>query len=163
VAEAGADAAAGVARELNLRAVEHLLGYLLAQAEVPTRRSFQRHIGEPFALRPVEFTLLALLMGGRHALPKQIGAALQLPAPHVTTLVDRLVERGLIERHRHPGDGRAVQVQLTRDGEALAQASHAMSQTMEDGALAALSVTERRQLRRLLLKLAQAGSTEPEG
>lgn len=161
-AEAGPTTAAS-AQGLNAVAVEHLVGYLLAQAEVPTRRSFQRQIGEPFAVRPVDFTLLAMLMGGRHALPKQIGAALQLPAPHVTTLVDRLAERGLVERRRHPGDGRAVKVQLTREGEALAQAAHAVSRTMEEGALAALSAAEQRQLRRLLLKLARTGASAPAG
>jgi hypothetical protein len=46
---------------LDSSAVEHLLGYLLAVAEVPTRRTFQHHIGGPFDLRPVEFTLLVLL------------------------------------------------------------------------------------------------------
>jgi DNA-binding MarR family transcriptional regulator len=141
---------------LDSRAVEHLLGYLLALAEVPTRRSFQAHIGGPFGLRPVEFTLLAALMGGRHALPKQIGAALRLPAPHVTTLVDRLAARGLVERRRHPEDGRAVQVQLTADGEALAARTHAISLTMEEAVQAPLDAAERRQLRRLLLKVAQA-------
>lgn len=142
--------------ELDAGAVEHLLGYLIAIAEVPTRRAFQRHVGEPFDLRPVEFTLLALLHANGLASAKQIGSALRLPAPHVTTLVDRLAARGLVGRGRDPHDGRAVRIVLTDAGHALAEKLRAVAATMEDSLQAALSVGERSQLRRLLLKLAKA-------
>lgn len=143
------------AAELDGSPVEHLLGYLLALAEVPTRRAFQRHVGHPFDLRPVEFTLLMLLQGNGRAAPKQIGAALRLPAPHVTTLVDRLLARGLVTRGRDPDDGRAVRVQLSDAGQALATRLQKVSLTMEEGLQAQLTLTERTQLRRLLLKLAR--------
>lgn len=141
---------------LDARGVEHLLGYLLALAEVPTRRVFQRAVGEPFRLRPVEFTLLVLLLDNGAASPRQIGPALRLPPPHVTTLLDRLAERGLLERHRHPDDGRAVQVVLTLAGAALARQAKAAAATMEGALQAALTPSERMRLRALLLKLARA-------
>lgn len=151
-----APAAAGEA--LDTRGVEHLLGYLLAIAEVPTRRVFQQAIGEPFGLRPVEFTLLVLLRDNGAASPKQLGPALRLPPPHVTTLLDRLAERGVLQRRRHPADGRAVQVVLTEAGHALADAAHAASRSMEDELLAVLTPSERMRLRALLLKLARVPS-----
>lgn len=144
------------AAELDRSAVEHLLGYLLAMAEVPTRAAFQRHVGDPLALRPVEFTLLVLLHANGRASPKQIGHALRLPAPHVTTLLDRLTARGLVERGRDPDDGRVVRVALTADGAGLAERLRGIAQTMEDGLQAVLSSVERTQLQRLLLKLAGA-------
>lgn len=147
------------AAELDGSPVEHLLGYLLALAEVPTRRAFQRHVGHPFDLRPVEFTLLMLLQGNGRAAPKQIGAALRLPAPHVTTLVDRLLARGLVTRGRDPDDGRAVRVQLSDAGQALATRLQKVSLTMEDGLQGQLTPAERTQLRRLLLKLARVSDT----
>jgi MarR family transcriptional regulator for hemolysin len=147
---------APLADALDARGVEPLLGYLLALAEVPTRRVFQRAVGEPFRLRPVEFTLLVLLLDNGAASPKQIGPALRLPPPHVTTLLDRLAERGLLERHRHPDDGRAVQVVLTLAGEALARQAKAAAATMEDALQDALTPSERMRLRTLLLKLARA-------
>ncbi len=143
---------------LDARGVEHLLGYLLAVAEVPTRRVFQRAVGEPFGLRPVEFTLLVLLLDNGAASPKQIGPALRLPPPHVTTLLDRLAERGLLERRRHPDDGRAVQVVLTLAGDALARQAKSAAATMEDAMQAALTPSERMRLRALLLKLARAAA-----
>jgi DNA-binding MarR family transcriptional regulator len=145
-----------VADELDTRGVDHLIGYRLALAEVATRRVFQQAVGEPFGLRPVEFTLLVLLLDNGPASPRQIGPALRLPPPHVTTLVDRLAERGLVERRRHPDDGRAVQVVLTDDGRTLATRARAAASTMEDGLLAALSASDRMRLRTLLHKLALA-------
>jgi DNA-binding MarR family transcriptional regulator len=152
----GAAPAPGHGDALDARSVEHLLGYLLAVAEVPTRRIFQQAIGEPFGLRPVEFTLLALLLDNGPASPRQIGPALRLPAPHVTTLLDRLARRALLQRRRHPDDGRAVQVVLTDEGRALAARAQAVAATMEDGLLAVLSPSERMRLRTLLRKLARA-------
>lgn len=144
--------------ELDPGFAGHLVGYLLALAEVNTRRAFQRRVGEPFELRPVEFTLLALLQANGCASAKQIGQALRLPAPHVTTLVDRLTERGLVERGRDPDDGRAVRIGLTAAGAALADRLHGVAATMEDDVLAVLEPAEQATLRRLLLKLARAGA-----
>jgi len=142
--------------EFGAGVVEHLLGYLLALAELPMRQAFQRHVGQPFDLRPVEFTLLVLLHANGQAAPKQIGSALRLPAPHVTTLVDKLAARGFVSRGRDPHDGRAVRVALTENGQVLAARLRDVSLTMEDAPQSALSATERTQLRRLLLKLARA-------
>ena len=150
---------AASADELDARGVEPLLGYLLALAEVSTRRVFQQAIGQPMQLRPVEFTLLVLLLDNGAASPRQIGPALRLPAPHVTTLLDRLAGRGLLARRPHPDDGRAVQVVLTDTGRALAERARAVAATMEDRLDAALSAAERQRLRTLLLKLARAGTS----
>jgi DNA-binding MarR family transcriptional regulator len=147
------------AAELDATGVDHLLGYLLALAEVPTRRAFRQHVGEPFALRPVEFTLLIMLQVNQRASATQIRHALRMPAPHVTTLVDRLRARGLVQRTRDPHDGRAVRITLTPAGHALAGRLQAVSAHMEDGVQAVLTAAERTQLRQLLAKL--AGSVRP--
>ena len=141
---------------LSSPGLDHLLGYLLALAEVPTTAAFRRHVGEPFGLRPVEFTLLMLLHSSHSASPTQIRHALRLPAPHVTTLVDRLAERGLLQRGRDPHDGRAVRISLTVDGAALAARLQPVAARMEDEVQAALTPAERTTLRRLLKKLAGA-------
>ena len=136
--------------------LDHLLGYLLALAEVPTTAAFRRHVGGPFGLRPVEFTLLMLLQANQRASATQVRHALRMPAPHVTTLVDRLAERGLLQRGRDPHDGRAVRITLTAEGAALAGRLQAVAAHMEDEVQAALTAAERTTLRRLLKKLAGA-------
>lgn len=136
--------------------VDHVMGFLLALAQVPARRAFQRSVGEPLALKPVEFSLLLLLLVHHGAAPKQLAAWLRVPAPQVTLLVDRLSERGLLERRRSPHDGRALQIHLTDSGSALAQRAQRLSQGMEQAFLAPLSPGERAMLRELLLKLVLA-------
>ena len=54
----GAPAPAG---RLNLGAMQHLTGFLIAMVDAPARRVYQRYIGKPFELREVELTLLVLL------------------------------------------------------------------------------------------------------
>jgi len=161
-ADAADRAGRGGARQggLDASSVEHLLGYLLALAEVPTSAAFRRHVGEPYGLKPVEFTLLMLLKSNRRASATQIRRALRMPAPHVTTLVDRLVERGLVQRARDPDDGRAVRISPTAAGAALADKLQGVAAHMEDHVQAALTAAERTQLRRLLVKLARSGDAE---
>ncbi|MDP3084458.1 MAG: MarR family winged helix-turn-helix transcriptional regulator [Rubrivivax sp.] len=153
----------GAGAALDSAGVQHLLGFRLAMVDVQARRIFQRHIGAPFKLRPVEFTLLALLLGNVAAAPKQISQTLQMPPPNVSVLLDRLAERGLVQRQRSPTDGRAWQITLTAAGSELAQRAHAISLTMESGLLAALSPGERALLQELLAKLGRGAADEAAG
>ncbi|MGL4808685.1 MAG: MarR family winged helix-turn-helix transcriptional regulator [Giesbergeria sp.] len=143
---------------LDQAGMQHLMGYRLALAEVASRRVFQRHVGTPFKLRPVEFTILVLLLGNGSATPKQLAQTLGLPPSNVTVLVDRLVERALMQRERSATDGRAMNLHLTDKGTELARRVQRVSLTMESGLLAMLSVGERAMLAELLHKLVHTGA-----
>lgn len=145
------------AARLDQRAMQRLVGYQLTLAEVASRRVFQRHIGTPFKLRPVEFTILVLLQENQRATPKQLALALGVPPPNVTVLVDRLEQRGLLQRQRSTTDGRAMNLQLTDKGAELARRAQRVSSSMESGLLAPLSAAERAMLGELLHKLTQGG------
>lgn len=138
--------------------VSHLMGFLVAMAAAQTRQVFQQHLGAPFELRTVEFTLLMLLLKNGSASPKQLARTLDMPAPNVTVLVDRLAARSLVERRRSSTDGRALQVLLTPAGQALARDAHARSLSSEAALLQRLSPAEQGMLRELLLKLARPGA-----
>jgi DNA-binding MarR family transcriptional regulator len=140
---------------LDETALGHLVGYRLARADVPARRAFMRHVGTPLKLRPVEFSLLVLLLANGSASAKQVGQSLDLPPPQVTMLVDRLVERGFVQRRRSARDARALELTLTAAGRELAQRAHRISLTMEAPLLQALSPAERAMLFELLAKLAR--------
>jgi len=140
---------------LDQAGMQHLMGYRLTLAEVASRRVFHRHIGTPFQLRPVEFTILVLLLGNGSATPKQLAQTLGMPPPNVTVLVDRLVERALAKRERSTTDGRGLNLRLTDKGTELAKRVQHVSQTMEAGLLAPLSAAERAMLAELLHKLTQ--------
>lgn len=151
-ARRGASAHSG----LDQAALGHVLGYQLARASIHTRAAFQRAIGEPLRLRPVEFTILQLLRQNRRATQKQLARALAITAPGMTVLLDRLEARGLILRERNENDKRSVFVLLAAAGEALAEESLQASRDMEAETLRGLSAGERMMLFELLERIARA-------
>lgn len=45
-----------------------------------------------------------------------IGKCLMMPKPHITVIVDRLIEAGCVERKNDPKDRRIVNISLTQKG-----------------------------------------------
>lgn len=84
---------------------------------------------KPFGLTFARYEVLVLLSFSRTgSLPLgKIGERLQVHATSVTPLVQRLAAAGLIDRTRHPDDGRAVLASLTEKGRrVLAEATEAV-------------------------------------
>ena len=73
----------------------------------------------------------------------------------MTNRVDRLVERGLVERHRSETDRRGVRVRITPQGLARLDAAFADLLDRERGLLAELPAAERTRLAALLRGLLQ--------
>lgn len=130
------------------------IGYHIARAEVTSHRLYSRHIGDPLALRPVEYSLLMLLLANGELSPKQLTKALSLAAPTLTMLVDRLYERGLIERLRSETDRRSQLVLLSEQGRALAEQAAAASPAMHAAFDEVLTPGEQLLLTELLKKIA---------
>ena len=80
--------------------LDDVVGYHVARARVTTQAMFLRHVGQPLDLRPVDYSLLMLLDANTRLTPKQLAQALALSAPNLTIMLDRMQERGLIERIR---------------------------------------------------------------
>jgi DNA-binding MarR family transcriptional regulator len=129
------------------------IGFHIAQAEVSTTRIYQKHIGEPLSLRPVEYSLLMLLLTKQELSPKQLSQALALPAPSLTMVVDRLHERGMLDRVRSETDRRSQRVLLTDQGKALAQQAAGKSPAMRSAFDALLSPGEKLFLLELLTRI----------
>jgi DNA-binding MarR family transcriptional regulator len=143
--------------ELQTGPLEAVIGYRIAKARVTTQALFVRHIGKPFALRPVEFSLLMLLQANEAVAPAQLSAALALSRPHLTLLLDRMQERGFIDRARSQVDRRSQQVTLTDAGQALAGELARRAPQMEGELQHSLSTAERAMLIELLDKVASHG------
>ena len=141
--------------EVDQSCLAHLLGYQMVQADIPLKRTFFKHIGEPLGLRPVEFTILVLLAHNPGATGKQLSQALAVTAPNITILLDKMSEKGLVERVRSETDRRAQNVHLTTAGQRLAKRALAVSKTMEQDVLRHLSEGERVMLLELLQKVAR--------
>lgn len=139
---------------LDLGVLTDVLGYHVAQAAVTTVDMFERHIGQPFGLRKVEYSLLLLLLANGPLTPKRLGQALALSGPKLTLLLDRLQERSLLRRERSATDGRSQNIVLTEAGRQLTQAAGSAAAPMERELDDRLSRAERLMLIELLRKVA---------
>lgn len=140
---------------LDQSCLQHVLGYQLAQANIPVRKVFVKHIGEPLQLSTVEFTVLSLVASNADVTQKQLSQALAVSAPNITTLLDRLEQRQLLTRVRSEADRRSQHIRLTRKGNALARKATEVSRTMEQDVLRHLTEAEQAILVELLQKVAR--------
>jgi DNA-binding MarR family transcriptional regulator len=136
--------------------LHNILGYQLAQATVTTTQVFSRQVGQGFELRPVEFTILALVDENPGVSAKQLALALALAPPNITVWIDRLERRGLVQRERSTTDRRAQHIRTTPRGAALAREAVQRIVAGERAALAGLSAAESAMLVELLHKVARA-------
>lgn len=143
------------AARLDESPLRSVIGYQLAQAGVLTDRVFDAAVGEPLALRRLEFTVLALLHGNPGALARQLSRALAVTPAHIAVTLERLEGRALIERERGTTDGRTQHLSLTASGTAMVDRALKALQRGEAAALGAnLSPAEQAMLAELLHKAA---------
>ena len=95
-----------------------------------------RRAGDPYQLSPKSLLLQTLVSSGT-----------------MTNRIDRLVERGLVERRTDPNDGRGILVQMTDRGLTAVDAAITRLVDAEVELLGGLSATDQERLAALLRKL----------
>lgn len=150
------------ARRLEQSRLTHLVGYAASRASIELKKTFARHLG-PLELKAVEFSILVLVASNPDVNQKELGAALDVSAPNMAITLDRLVERGWVERVRATHDRRAQLIHLTPPGREFVRRAERIAATMENAALTALSPAERALLIELLLKVAQGRAAPAAG
>ena len=130
------------------------MGYAATRASVELKKTFQKHLG-PLELKAVEFSILVLVASNPGVNQKQLCQTLDVSAPSMAITLDRMVERGWVERVRSIEDRRAHEVHLTAAGRALVQRAEKIAGRMEHEATDVLSDAERLLLIELLLRLAR--------
>lgn len=146
---------------LDQSRLTHLVGYAATRASVELKKSFSKHLG-PLQLKAVEFSILVLVASNEQVNQKQLGQALDVSPPNLAVTLDRMVERGWVERVRSTEDRRSQIVVLTKAGQQLVQRAEKIAATMENDTLQVLSAAERLLLLELLLKVAR-GRRGPRG
>lgn len=139
---------------LDQTRLTHLVGYAATRASVELKKSFTKHMG-PLQLKAVEFSILVLVASNEQVNQKQLGQALDVSPPNLAVTLDRMVERGWVERVRSTEDRRSQIVVLTESGHKLVQRAEKIAATMENDTLQVLSAAERLLLLELLLKVAR--------
>ncbi len=140
-----------------------VVGYQLAQATIVTTQVFEAEVGSISGLRPVEYTMLALVHANPDVTARQLARGLSVTPPNIAVWLDRLESRGLVVRSRSTADARMQHIRATTAGASLARRS---TQRLVDGeavAMAALSAAERGMLVELLHKVAMTRKRSATG
>jgi DNA-binding MarR family transcriptional regulator len=136
--------------------LESLVGYNARRASLTIIALFMQRMA-PYALRPVDFSVLSLIKGNPGITARQICKGLGLLPPNLVGMLKRLERRGLVQRQAHPQDKRAFGLRLSGAGRALMVKAEASAAELELDATAALTAGERRTLMRLLQKVYRPG------
>ena len=133
--------------------LDELLGYSLRRAQVALYLAFHaatrgRHITPP------RFTALVIVGANPGISQSTLGAVLGIARSGAMLLTNWMVGRGLVERRRRADDGRAWGLHLTRRGTQALDRMKAAVLAEDRRRASKLSAAERRELLRLLEKLA---------
>ena len=115
------------------------------------------HAFERSGLASWEFDVLAVLRHGGAPFrqsPKVLVQQTMVSSGTMTNRIDRMVDRGLVQRLTDPNDGRGVLVEMTALGQTLVDAAMTRLTDAEERLLGTMSRAERDRLATLLRKLA---------
>ena len=132
-----------------------LIGYRLRIAQVGIFRDFCTSVDEP-EITPTLFGALVLIDANPGMKQTQLADAIQLDRSSVVSVLDKLEERGLVERVRAPDNRRANALHLTADGRQVLQHLIPQVRAHEERVLQHLDAADRVQLRKLLGRLVLA-------
>jgi len=135
--------------------LQKVLGYQLAQAAIVTDAIFLEQVGEPFKLRPVEYTVLTLIAENPGGSLVRLARALSVTPPNISTMVDRLEGKGLVARQASEEDRRAQVLHVTAKGADLVRKATQRIVAAESASLP-LTAGEQAILAELLHKVAMA-------
>ncbi len=97
--------------------------------------------------------LVVLREAGYPLTVSEMARHLYLETPSITTMVDRLAERGFVERLKDREDRRKTLVQLTKSGKKLVDSIREPGEQLQEEMFAVLGRKERETLRVILQKL----------
>jgi DNA-binding MarR family transcriptional regulator len=138
---------------LHYDVLDELLGYSLRRAQVAMFQAFHQAT-RGMDITPPRFTALVIIGANPGLSQSVLGRVLGIARSGAMLLTDWFEARGLVERKRRPNDGRAWGLHLTRRGEQFVGRMKARVAEHDYRKARTLSGKERRELLRLLEKLA---------
>ena len=128
------------------------LWLILWKAYDTLRAHAERHI-QSLGIGLSDFGVLEALLHKGPMPVNAIGSLIRLTSGSITTAVDRLESKGLVERRNHPGDRRARVVHLTASGRNLISCAFADHVRAMERATSGLTAAKRAEAIALLKKL----------
>ena len=144
------------------QAVALKLLVVLARAHASVEAHLHANVGA-HGLTPTEFAILEVLYHKGPLLLGEVQKRILVSSGGVTYLVDRLEEKGLVERRACTEDRRARYAALTPEGEALIARIFPPHAELIREVMSTLSLEEQRQAVDLLRRLGRAAAERPVG
>ncbi|MBT9506717.1 MarR family winged helix-turn-helix transcriptional regulator [Rhodoferax sp.] len=132
--------------------LETLVGYNSRRAALVIIGEFLERMAI-YDLRPVDFSVLSLVVHNPGITSRQLCSTLGILAPNLVGMVNAMEKRALIARRPHPHDGRAMGLHPTTAGLDMMRQAEKTAAQLEKESTSALSATERKTLMRLLKKI----------
>ncbi|MDD2619130.1 MAG: MarR family transcriptional regulator [Syntrophomonadaceae bacterium] len=95
--------------------LEQCINFILTKAQLSVHHLFKAEL-LPLGVTPGQYGVLKCLWDENGQTVKQIAERLYLDSSTVTGILDRMENRGMIEKKSDPKDRRALQVLLTKKG-----------------------------------------------
>lgn len=147
------------ADEVALGELQDSLGFLMRLAQLRVFEDYFEALGQ-YGMRPGEFSVLVVIGHNPGIRQGVLAAKLMIKRAHITKVVRRLEDEGLVDRRIPDEDRRVVELTLTAKGRAFvaerAAALHAFDQSVPEG----LTRKDRDQLVHLLRKLLGLSESE---
>lgn len=134
-------------------AIHEQTGFLLRKVATAGFTRFAELVGA-YGLHPMHFGMLLILEAEEPISQHELGERAGVDASTMVARMDVLVERGLVERRRSEGDRRSYEISLTPAGREVLKQLERRAREHGDRFFAPLTKRERRELHRLLAKLA---------
>lgn len=132
--------------------LEGLVGYNSRRAALVVIDVFLERMAI-YDLRPVDFSVLSLVMHNPGITSRQLCNTLGILAPNLVGMVNALEARALITRRPHPHDGRAMGLHPTEAGQAMMKDAEKTAAQLEVETTSRLSAAERKTLMLLLKRI----------
>jgi DNA-binding MarR family transcriptional regulator len=143
--------------------VEATPGFLVWRLAMRWRTAVDRALA-PLGLTHAQYAVFASLTGmvhdGRHPSQRELAEFTGMEPIYVSKLVRSLERTGLVERRPNPSDSRAVQLDLTTHGRAVAADAIAVVRNLQNQLTAPLGGTGTREFVRALKTLLTTGDDE---
>ena len=143
----------GARADVDLGELPFFIGYALRRAQMVVYQDFFRTFAE-VRVRPAQFSVLAILERNPGLKQSEVASVLGIKRTNFVVLLNELERRGLAERRPAEGDRRSYALCLTDKGVALLRRLKRMVAVHERRVTAHLGAADRKQLFRLLHRLA---------
>jgi DNA-binding MarR family transcriptional regulator len=135
--------------------LDRLVGFRLRQAQLTLSQALQ-DVTQDYGLTVTQFGVLALV-GERPGINQtDLGVELGIDRSTMVAVIDRLQNRGLVQRHASPRDRRSYALALSQEGSALLDEIGPQIEERDRAVMAELDEEERRQLVSLLSRIVRS-------